>query len=217
MTLLWTHWVSSTHASNYSKQELFVFLWSHRCIVLLHLWRWFVLATSIARQPFGKGAPYRGQSLPFHEFTQSWLEYELVKVLIAFGLQPTTLHASLEHWSPDLYNLFTYHVKSKKADMAKNASWVVNVLFNKTLHFWHWSKVKFRTMQDSNERQNKTLTLVVLTWLHQLQQYFLQRSNNKNSDWSKLGKYCGTTTNHFKSTKPLAKYFPNICNNKYLN
>jgi hypothetical protein len=62
----------------------------------------FVLATSIARRPFGKGTPDIGQSLLFHEFMQSWLGYELVKVLIAFGLQPTTLNASLEHWSPDL-------------------------------------------------------------------------------------------------------------------
>jgi hypothetical protein len=135
---------------------------------------------------------------------QSWLGYELIKVLINFGLQPTTLNASLEHWSPDLYNLFTYHVKSKKADMAKNASRVVNVLFNKTLHSGHWIKVKFGTMQDFNRRQNKTLTLVVLTWLRQLQQYFLQRPNDNNGDWSKLGKDCGMTTNHFKSTTPLA-------------
>jgi hypothetical protein len=113
---------------------------------------------------------------------QSWLEYELVKVLIAFGLQPTMLNASLEHWLPDLYNLFTYHVKSKNADMAKNTSQVVNVLFNKTLHFKNWSKVKFGTMQDFNGRQNKTLTLVVLTCLHQLQQYFLQRPNNNNGE-----------------------------------
>jgi hypothetical protein len=88
--------------------------------------------------------------------------------------------------------------------MAKNASGVVNVLFNKTLHSRHWSKVKFGTMPDFNGRQNKTLTLVVLTWLRQLQQYFLQRPNNNNGDWSKLGKYCGMTTNNFKSTTPLA-------------
>ncbi len=88
--------------------------------------------------------------------------------------------------------------------MAKNASRVVNVLFNKTLHSGHWSKVKFGTMQDFNGRQSKTLTLVVLTWLCQLQQYFLQRPNNKNGDWSKLGKYCGTTTNPLKNTAPLA-------------
>jgi hypothetical protein len=79
----------------------------------------FVLATSIGRQPFGKGTPDRGQSLLFYEFMQSWLGYELVKVLIAFGLQPTTLNTSLERWLLDLYHLFTYLVKGKKPDMAK--------------------------------------------------------------------------------------------------
>jgi hypothetical protein len=81
---------------------------------------------------------------------------------------------------------------------------VVNVLFNKTLHVGHWSKVKFGTMQVFNGRQNKTLILVVLTWLHQLQQYFLQTPNDKNGDWSKLGKYCGMITNPLKATAPLA-------------
>jgi hypothetical protein len=149
---------------------------------------------------------------------QSWLGYELVKVLIVFGLQPTTLNDSLEHWLPDLYNLFTYHFKSKKADMVKKASQVVNVLFNKTLHFGHWSKVKFGTIQDFNRRQNKTLTLVVLTWLRQLQQYFLQRPNDNNGDWSKLGstvvrpQTISRVQHHWQIST-----FPNICNNKYLN
>jgi hypothetical protein len=86
---------------------------------------------------------------------QSWLGYESVKVLIVSGLQPTMLNTSLEHWLPDLYNLFTYHVKSKKADMAKNASRVENMLFNKTLHSGHWSKVKSGTMQDLTEGKIK--------------------------------------------------------------
>ncbi len=95
----------------------------------------FVLATSIARQPLGKGTPDRGQSLLFHEFMQSWLGYELVKVLITFVLQPTTLNASLEHWLPDLYNLFTYHVKSKKADMAKKCKSSGKCAFQQNIAF----------------------------------------------------------------------------------
>jgi hypothetical protein len=33
----------------------------------------FVVANSIARQPFGTGKADRGQSLLFHEFMQSWV------------------------------------------------------------------------------------------------------------------------------------------------
>jgi hypothetical protein len=85
---------------------------------------------------------------------------------------------------------------------------MVNVLFNKTLYFGHWSKVKFGTMQYFNGRQNKTLILVVLTWLRQLQQYFLHTTNNKNGDWSKVGKYCGMTTHPlpFKDFCTIGEY-----------
>jgi hypothetical protein len=100
-------------------------LYSHDPVGALSLYIYdagFVLATSIARQPFGTGKPDRGQSLLFNEFMQSWVGYELVKILITFGLQSTTLNTSLEHWPPDLYQLFTYHVKSKKPDKAKDAN-----------------------------------------------------------------------------------------------
>jgi hypothetical protein len=44
----------------------------------------FVLAISIARQPYGTEKADRGQSLLFHEFMQSWVGYKLVKVLVTF-------------------------------------------------------------------------------------------------------------------------------------
>jgi hypothetical protein len=49
----------------------------------------YVIGNSIARGPFGLGKAARGQSLLFYEFIQSWVGYELVKVLVTFGLQPT--------------------------------------------------------------------------------------------------------------------------------
>jgi hypothetical protein len=66
----------------------------------------FVLATSIAKRP-SQGFD-RGQSLLFHEFIQSWVEYELVKVLRHYGLQPRSLNPKLKEWSPELYEVFTY-------------------------------------------------------------------------------------------------------------
>ncbi len=73
----------------------------------------YVIANSIARQPFGLGKADRGQSLLFHKFIQSWVGYELVKVLVTFGLQPTHLNSSLKDWSQDLYIIFTY-MQTKK-------------------------------------------------------------------------------------------------------
>ena len=61
----------------------------------------YVIANSIARQPFGTGKADRGQSLLFYEFMQSRVVYELVKVLVTLGLQLVNLCDSLKECSPD--------------------------------------------------------------------------------------------------------------------
>jgi hypothetical protein len=73
----------------------------------------YVIANSIARQPFGLDKADRGQSLLFHEFIQSWVGYELVKVLVMFELQPTSLNSSLKEWSKDLHDIFLYMLTKK--------------------------------------------------------------------------------------------------------
>ena len=49
----------------------------------------------------------RGNSLVFQEFIQSWVGYELVKVLNVFGLQPN-IRSDLADWSPDFFATFSY-------------------------------------------------------------------------------------------------------------
>ncbi len=105
----------------------------------------FVIANSIARQTFGTGKPDRGQSLLFHEFIQSWVGYELVKVLVTFGLQPITLKSNLKDWSKDLYYIFTY-MQTKNPDLEGRAEEILDVLFSKTLHSGYWSRIQFGAM-----------------------------------------------------------------------
>jgi hypothetical protein len=81
-----------------------------------------VITTSIARLPFTQAN--RGQSLLFHEFMQSLVGYELVKVLETFGLQLFTLSDSLKEWSPDLYDIFSY-MQTKKSEMKENTLQIV--------------------------------------------------------------------------------------------
>ncbi len=81
----------------------------------------FVLANSIAEQPYGTGKADRGQSLLFHEFMQSWVGYELVKVLMTFGLQPVDLIDSLKECSSDLYDVFSY-MQTRKAELKDNST-----------------------------------------------------------------------------------------------
>jgi hypothetical protein len=165
----------------------------------------YIIANTIARRPFGKGKPVRGQSLLFHEFIQSWLGYEFVKVLVIFGLQPTHLNNSLKDWFKDLHDIFSY-MTTKKPDLRKRAHEILKVLFDKdkTQHNGHWTRVQFGTKSRFFDRPNGILSLVVLTWLRQLQQFFLNDEyKDKNGDWNIFGKYTGTTTNNMKETTPL--------------
>jgi hypothetical protein len=59
------------------------------------------------------------------------------------------------------------------------------------------------TKQTFLQRNNTTLSLVILTWLRQLQQFFLNKNTIKNGDWNIFGQYCGTTQNLLKNTAPL--------------
>jgi hypothetical protein len=81
----------------------------------------FVLANSIAKQPYGTGKADRSQRLLFHEFMHSWVGYELVKFLVMFGLQPVDWSDSLKEWSSDLYDVFSY-MQTRKAKLKNNAT-----------------------------------------------------------------------------------------------
>ncbi len=64
-----------------------------------------IIATKVAKKPFN--GIDRGDSLVFQEFIQSWVGYELVKVLNVFGLQPK-IRSDLANFSLDLFATFTY-------------------------------------------------------------------------------------------------------------
>ncbi len=99
-------------------------------------------------------------------------------VLVTFRLQPNHLNDSLKTWSPDLHDLFSYMetTKNKVKDQVKvNAQQIVEVIFNKTLHIGHFNKVQFGAMNKFLTRTNQTLSLVVLIWLHQLQEFFCDK------------------------------------------
>jgi hypothetical protein len=81
---------------------------------------------------------------------------------------------------------------------------IVDVLFNQTLHTRHWNKVQFGAMNKFLKRPNQTWSLVVLTWLRPLQQFFLDQDFTNNWDWNKHGKYFGTITNKLGESTILA-------------
>jgi hypothetical protein len=93
---------------------------------------------------------------------------------------------------------------TKKLELKDRADQILKVLFDNTLHTGHWTKVQFGSSKKFVERDNGILSLLVLTWLRQLQQFFLNDEHKaENGDWNTLGKYTGTTSNLLKET-PLA-------------
>jgi hypothetical protein len=110
----------------------------------------------------------------------SWVEYKLVKVLLTFGLSPN-IWDGLESWSPDLFNLFSY-LGDKQWDLSKKkcAKELLTILFDKTLHNGYFKKLPFGSNKFA-KMTNTTLPLVVLTWLHQLEEYFYKIGDTNES------------------------------------
>ncbi len=72
-------------------------------------WYTYDVANIISTTSIAKKVDYddRGAFNMFQELMHSWVGYELVKVLLTFGLSPK-VQEDLESWSPDLFNLFSY-------------------------------------------------------------------------------------------------------------
>ncbi len=103
-----------------------------------------------------------------------------------------------------MHDIFTY-MHTKKPELKGRATEILDVLFNNTVHSGHWSHVQFGMKKKFFQQNNGTLSLVVLTWLRQLQQFFLnEKKKDKNGDWNNFGIYTGTAANNLKDTTPLA-------------
>jgi hypothetical protein len=93
---------------------------------------------------------------------------------------------------------------TKNQKMKGRAEEILELLFSKTLHCGYWSHVQFGTRTKFLDQSNSVLSLVVLTWLRQLQEFFFDVENTPNNgNWNKYGKYTAVSTNPYKTTTPL--------------
>ena len=115
-----------------------------------------------------------GSFSTYQELMHSWVAYELVKVLLNFGLTPKICE-DLNGWSLDLYCLFSYvGVKKRDASKKERSDEPLSILFDKTLHNSYFGKLPFKSKEKFSKTINTILPLVILTWLHQLQEYFYE-------------------------------------------
>ena len=129
--------------------------------------------------------------LVFQDFIQSWVGFELVKLLNVFGLQPK-IRDNLEAWSPDLFATFTYlcNREASNDQLKKTAFKMLDLLFDKTKHNSYFGKLAFGSKEKFKKTNNCALYLLILTWLRQLEEYFYNFDGNDDfdGDWNEHGK-----------------------------
>lgn len=124
----------------------------------------------------------------FEHIIHSWVGYELVKVLLKYGLSPS-VRSDLNDWSPDLYELFAYFGE-KSRDPANKPSTALTILFDQTEHCSYFEKLGFGKKTRFEKMPDAIIPLVILTWLRQLQEYSFNLPENKTlADWCDLGRY----------------------------
>ncbi len=165
-----------------------------------------MLRTSYQQQPLQKikiDCDNRGAFTVFQELIHSWVGYKLVKVVLIFGLSPKICN-DLENWSSDLFHLFSYMGDKQRDPKKEGADCLLTILFHKTLHSRYFEKLPFGSKDKFEKMPNTILPLVVLTWLCQLQEYFYEIGDNKESgDWNVHGKYCAVKARHVSKDFPL--------------
>jgi hypothetical protein len=112
----------------------------------------------------------------FEHLMHSWVGYELVKVLLKYGLSPK-LRSDLNEWSPDLYQLFSYFGE-KQWDSSKSPTQLLTILFEGMEHCSYFGKLPFGKRTKFEKMANTTISLVLLTWLRQLQEHFFEQPEN---------------------------------------
>ncbi len=119
----------------------------------------------------------------FEHLMHSWVGYELVKVLLKYGLS-LKIRSDLNKWLPQLYELFSYF-DEKQRDSSKRPTQLLDVLFEKTEHCSYFEKLPFGKKTKFEKMGNTTIPLVILTWLRQLQEHFFEQAEIKESiDWN---------------------------------
>ncbi len=116
---------------------------------------------------------------------QTWVTYEVVKVLFLYGLNPKP-NAKLGQIAPQI-ELYIQHVTQPNEETIKTARKVQNTLFRKTQHSSYFERLNFSESVAVAWKDDIKfmIPLLILTWLRQLQQCF--KTKNNKLMWSKLG------------------------------
>ncbi len=121
---------------------------------------------------------------------QTWVTYELVKVIYIFGLNPSP-NDSFNDFAPEIDNYRAYfRMGDEYEEHMDDAKAIHELLMKHTLHtqvFHRYSFAKVETLVWNNDVKYM-IPIVILTWLRKLEEYFFRY---ENETWAVLGDYLG--------------------------
>ena len=131
----------------------------------------------------------------FEHFMHSWVGYEIVQNLFKYVLTPK-IRTDLKNWLPQLHELFS-HFEERQRNPEKKPTKMIEVLFENPEHCSYFEKLPFGKRTKFETMSNAAIPLVILTWLRQLQEYFFNQPEMKESrDWSDYGQYCNVPSKY---------------------
>jgi hypothetical protein len=181
----------------------------------------YILATFVTKikqtQPPVKD---RGAKLIYEEMIQSWMLYEVVKVLYLFGLNPG-INKACEKTAPEIYNYLT---DMENGSVSAESVELNNISFRKTKHRSNFigdkTETTFAHIKNTSwvaDVQHQ-LPFLILTRMRQLQQIFFE---DEKVRWNSCGRYAPTTkptadqrTNPLTAIHFTAEYGSDIQNMK---
>jgi hypothetical protein len=124
----------------------------------------------------------------YHEMIQMWVTYELVKVIYIFGLNQSP-NDDLSNFAPEIDTYIAYlRMGDEDEDNKEYATTTHELLMRQTLHTGVFHKCSFakREMPLWNNDVKCMISIVILTWLRQLEENFFQY---EKETWAVLGDY----------------------------
>jgi hypothetical protein len=131
----------------------------------------------------------KGSPGVYHELIQTWVTYELTKVIYIFGLNPQP-HENLHEFAPDIYTYIYYLDGNDDEEYFEEATRTHTLLIKETQHSSVFTKCLFTKTETPiwDNDVKPILPLVILTWLRQLEEFF---TKHPEETWSTFGDYLG--------------------------
>jgi hypothetical protein len=135
----------------------------------------FIIAKYLAKAKHKSDKTDKGAPGIYQEMIQTWVTNELVKVMYIYGLNPEP-NDHLESYAPEI-ETYIHYLKKLQEDYEDKAKAIHELLHDCTLYIGVLKKCSFAKVQTITWDVDikSMLPILVVTWLRQLQQFFIKQ------------------------------------------